>query len=65
MGIDLGGGFIIDPQAQLRELDRADCEESLYVFLRNAWKYIDPSTWRDGQVVDYVCGVACVDMGAE
>ena len=54
MGIDLGGGFIIDPQAQLRELDRADCEESLYVFLRNAWKYIDPSTWRDGWPIEAV-----------
>ena len=54
MGIDLGNGFVIDPQAQLRELDRADCEESLYVFLRNAWKYIDPSTWRDGWPIEAV-----------
>jgi predicted phage terminase large subunit-like protein len=54
MGIDLGNGLVIDPEAQLRELDRADCEDSLYEFLRHAWKYIDPSTWRDGWPIEAV-----------
>ena len=54
MGLDIGGGIIIDPEAQLAELDRADCEDSLYTFLRNAWKYIDPSGWRDGWPIEAV-----------
>ena len=41
-------GAKIDPQAQLDLLDKADCEESLYEFLRSAWKYVDASQWRDG-----------------
>lgn len=38
----------IDPHAQLLDLDRAECEESLYEFLKAAWKYIDPAPWKDG-----------------
>ena len=47
-------GLMVDPDEQLLELDRADCEESLYEFLRQAWKYIDPSTWRDGWPIEAV-----------
>ena len=47
-------GAKIDPQAQLDLLDRADCEESLYEFLRNAWKYVDASQWRDGWPIEAV-----------
>lgn len=48
MLLDLGGGLILDAEQQLKELDRLDYEESLYTFLRAAWKYIDPSPWVDG-----------------
>jgi predicted phage terminase large subunit-like protein len=44
----------IDIQRQLMELDRADCEESLYYFLTHAWKYIDASTWKDGWPIEAV-----------
>lgn len=44
----------IDIQRQLMELDRTDCEESLYYFLTNAWKYIDASTWKDGWPIEAV-----------
>ena len=47
-------GMMVDPDEQLMELDRADCEESLYEFLRQAWKYIDPSPWKDGWPIEAV-----------
>lgn len=54
MMIDLGNGVKVDPVAQLRDLERADCEESLYFFLTRAWRYIDPSPWRDGWPIEAV-----------
>ncbi len=54
MMIDLGNGVKVDPVAQLRDLERADCEESLYAFLTRAWRYIDPSPWRDGWPIEAV-----------
>lgn len=48
------GGAKIDPIAQLELLDRADCEDSLYEFLRNAWKYVDASQWKDGWPIEAV-----------
>jgi hypothetical protein len=36
-------GQQIDIERQLMELDRADCEDSLYTFLKHSWKYIDAS----------------------
>jgi len=45
----------IDVEAQLLDLDRADCEESLYFFLKSAWKYIDPAPWMDSWAVDAIC----------
>lgn len=45
-------GRLIDRDAQLRELDRADAEESLHFFLKKAWKYIDPAPFTDGWVID-------------
>jgi predicted phage terminase large subunit-like protein len=51
--IDLGG-VKVDPAKMLLELDRADCEDSLYLFLRNAWKYMDSSPWRDGWPIEAV-----------
>lgn len=44
----------LDIQRQLRELDRADCEDSLYIFLRNAWRYIDANPWADGWPIEAV-----------
>jgi predicted phage terminase large subunit-like protein len=51
--IELPGN--IDRDAQLLDLDRADCEESLYTFLKSAWKYIDPAAWKDAWAVDAIC----------
>jgi predicted phage terminase large subunit-like protein len=45
----------IDPHRQLLDLDRADCEESLYEFYRRAWKYIDPGAWRHSWAIDAMC----------
>lgn len=44
----------LDLERQLHALDRVDCEESLYLFLTNAWKYIDASPWRDGWPIEAV-----------
>ena len=48
------GGRRIDVDAQLRALEAADCEDSLYVFLKTAWRYIDASTWRDGWAIEAI-----------
>lgn len=45
----------IDRDAQLLDIDRADCEESLHKFLQEAWKYIDPAPWKDGWHIDAIC----------
>ena len=45
-------GRLIDRDAQLRELDRADAEESLHFFLKKAWRYIDPAPFTDGWVIE-------------
>ena len=52
--IQLAPGLIVNPQKQLLDLDRADCEDSLYEFLRNAWKYIDASPWTDGWPIEAI-----------
>jgi predicted phage terminase large subunit-like protein len=44
----------IDPKLQLLDLDRTECEESLYHFLKCAWQHIDPSPWKDGWAVDAI-----------
>lgn len=53
MKLDIGGQ-IIDVERQLAELDRVDCEESLYKFLRAGWKNIDPAPWRDSWAVEAI-----------
>jgi len=45
----------VDAKLQLLDIDRAECEESLYLFLKSAWKYIDPAQWKDGWCVDAIC----------
>lgn len=47
-------GQRIDYLKQIRELDRADCEESLYEFLRNSWRYIDSAAFTDGWPIEAV-----------
>jgi predicted phage terminase large subunit-like protein len=44
----------IDRKLQLIDLERADCEDSLYEFLKAAWRYIDPSPWKDSWAIDAV-----------
>lgn len=44
----------IDPQLQLLDLDRVDFEESLYLFYKGAWPYIDAAPWVDGWAIDAV-----------
>ena len=48
------GGRRIDVDAQLRALEAVDCEDSLYAFLRGAWRYIDPSPWCDGYAIEVI-----------
>ena len=47
-------GKTLDIEKQLMELDRADCEESLYTFLKHAWRYIDSSEFTDGWPIEAV-----------
>jgi predicted phage terminase large subunit-like protein len=44
----------LDPKQVLRDIERADCEDSLYMFLTHAWKYIDSSPWKDGWPIEAV-----------
>lgn len=45
----------VDAEAQLLDLERADCEASLYEFLKGAWPYMDPAPWVDGWHIDAIC----------
>lgn len=54
MLIDLGNGVLVDRDKQLRALDRVEYEESLYLFLRAAWKQIDSSPWTDGWPIEAI-----------
>lgn len=45
-------GRDIDVDAQLNELDRVECEESLSTFLMHAWRFIDPAPYVHGWVID-------------
>lgn len=47
-------GKTLDIAKQLLELDRADCEESLYKFLKGAWRYIDSSDFTEGWPIEAV-----------
>ena len=51
--LDLDGKQI-DIEKQLAELDRADCEDSLYTFLKHAWKYIDASPFTEGWPIEAI-----------
>ena len=46
----------IDVDAQLIDLDRADCEESLAEFVRQAWHVIEPGAeYIHGWHIDFIC----------
>ena len=45
------GGHIIDRDAQLLDLSRADCEESLYEFYRQSWPILCADPWFDSWVI--------------
>ena len=53
MKVDLGG-LTVDAKRQLLDLDRAEYEDSLYLFLTHAWRYIDSSPWTDGWPIEAV-----------
>ena len=48
------GPKVISKKKQLLEIDRANCEDSLYLFLRSAWRYLDSSPWKDGWPIEAV-----------
>ena len=48
------GSKVISKKKQLLEIDKANCEDSLYLFLRGAWKYLDSSPWKDGWPIEAV-----------
>lgn len=47
-------GQPVDIDLTLAELDKADCEDSLYFFLEKAWPYIDGSTFTHGWPIQAV-----------
>ena len=53
-------GMRLSPDEALRDLDRADCEDSLYTFLEYAWRYIDPSPFVPGWPLEAKIGRAHV-----
>jgi len=44
----------VDVDAQLADIDRADCEDSLYLFLRSAWRIFDSAPWVEGWCVEAI-----------
>jgi predicted phage terminase large subunit-like protein len=44
----------VDHKLQLIDLDRADAEESLYVFLKGSWHVWDSAPWIDGWCIDAI-----------
>ena len=53
MKVDIGGIFV-DVDEQLLEIDRSECEDSLYMFLRGAWRNIDSAPWTDGWPIEAI-----------
>jgi len=47
-------GKKIDIEKQLIDIDRSDCEDSLYKFLKGSWRYIDASPFTDGWPIEAV-----------
>ena len=50
------GGQIIDVEKQLFEISKAECEESLAEFVRQAWHIIEPGQrYMHGWHIDFIC----------
>jgi len=47
-------GKQINIEATLRDIDRADCEDSLYAFLRCGWRYMSAAPFVDGWPIEAV-----------
>jgi len=45
----------IDRNQLLTDLDRTDCEDSLYTFLQYAWRWVDPSPFTPGWPLEAIC----------
>ena len=43
-----------DPAKLIQAIDRAEFEDSLYLFLRTAWQHIDPAPWTDGWPIEAI-----------
>jgi len=52
--VDLGNGVFVDPYKQLAELDKIECEDSLYMFLKRAWRIMDAAVWKDGWPIEAI-----------
>lgn len=48
-------GKHIDPFEHLREIERVECETSLYTFVQRAWRYVDPSPFVHGWPLEAMC----------
>lgn len=44
-----------NPFELLREIERAECETSLYTFVQRAWRYVDPSPFTPGWPLEAMC----------
>ena len=44
-----------NPFELLREIERVECETSLYEFVKRAWKYVDPSPFLPGWPLEAMC----------
>jgi predicted phage terminase large subunit-like protein len=47
-------GKIIEADHILEEVDRADCEDSLYTFLQYGWQYLDPTPFTPGWPIEAI-----------
>ena len=54
MTIVLADGISIDEVRQLHELEKVEYEDSLYLFLRAAWKYMDSAPWADSWAIEAI-----------
>jgi hypothetical protein len=48
-------GKHIDPFEHLLEIERVECESSLYTFVQKAWRYVDPSPFVHGWPLEAMC----------
>lgn len=46
--------LLSDPARLIQALDRTEFEDSLYMFLRAAWRQIDPAPWTDGWPIEAI-----------